>query len=122
MTDYSVLDIISNGAGLQAYLRAGFVDDSAFPRALSDGGRVIAQPTEGGGLLLLPVEAVDEYPIAVDGPPDGLVADVADGAEVAAPDGDLCPEATDELHRIAIDRGFADPESAPDSTHETQSD
>jgi hypothetical protein len=102
VTDYCLLSLRANGSGLNAYLRKAFVQDSAFPR-LEGGDRVLAHPTPGGGVLLLPIDALEAYPITVDSPPDGLVEDVAADDEVAT-DGDLAPTALSILHEYASEQ------------------
>jgi hypothetical protein len=97
MTDHTIIELAANGNALQAYLGVRFVEDSGTPD-LDAGDRCLVQPTPGGGLLIQPLRALD-YPVVVDGPPDGLdqtdiPTDVAAGiAEID--DGDLQDVATD---------------------------
>lgn len=100
MTDFGLIDLTVNGSGLQAYFGVNFVLDSAFPD-ITPGDRLLAHPTPGGGLLLQPVDALDEYPVAVDSPPDALVEACARGAPAEATRKELAPTTVAQLSAYA---------------------
>lgn len=71
MVDHTRAEIRENGAGMQVYLSSDFVVDSQFP---FDGGEeVLVHPAPSGGLVLLPIDQLDEaYPVEIDAPPPGV--------------------------------------------------
>ena len=97
MPDYSIIEPTANGNALQLYLGVRFVEDSGTPD-LDAGEPCLVQATETGGLLIQPLRTLT-YPVAVDGPPDGLdesdlPAEVTVALEESEPNGELQEVAT----------------------------
>lgn len=66
------LDVRANGDGAQVYFPTDLATDTAFP--LETDQEIIAQPTAcGRALALVPVPAVESYPLRVESIPTELL-------------------------------------------------
>lgn len=84
MTIAEILELKSNGGGLNLYLPAKFANDSN-SHSLAPDEQYVTHCLPGGGFVVLPVERLLEaYPLTVREPPPGVlrrVLDDEDGAE-----------------------------------------
>lgn len=96
MVEHDRVSVHRNGNALQLYLRKQFVMDSSFP--LEAGMECVAHPA-GPGLFIMPLDALEEYPVTVREPP---------------------PEAVPPAHRHLLNTDVTDrrPPPTPASDHE----